>query len=142
MFKHASYKECLSHGFTLDGQGNKMSKSLGNTVDPNQVCDEFGADILRLWVASTEYTADIRVSKDILRQSAEAYRKIRNTFRFLLGNLSDFDDKKNRVKYEDLSEVDKYMECKLNQVTIQKMSTINRATNPYSNIRKYNYFYH
>lgn len=116
MFKHAPYKECLSHGFTLDGQGNKMSKSLGNTVDPNQVCDEFGADILRLWVASTEYTADIRVSKDILRQAAEAYRKIRNTFRFLLGNVSDFDDKKNSIKYDDLSEVDKYMECKLNQV--------------------------
>ena len=116
MFKHAPYKECLSHGFILDGQGNKMSKSLGNTVDPLQVCDEFGADILRLWVASTEYTADIRISKDILKQASEAYRKIRNTFRFLLGNLSDFNDKTDRIEYSKLSEVDRYMECRLSQV--------------------------
>ena len=116
MYKHAPYKECLSHGFILDGQGNKMSKSLGNTVDPNQVCDEFGADILRLWVASCEYTADIRISKDILKQAAEAYRKIRNTFRFLLGNLSDFNEKTDRIAYENLGEVDKYIECRLNQV--------------------------
>ena len=98
----------LSHGFVLDGSGNKMSKSLGNVIDPLNVCKEMGADILRLWVASSEYTSDIRVSKDILRQCSEAYRKIRNTFRFLLGNLSDFNNLSDNVKYEELSEVDLY----------------------------------
>ena len=112
----APYKNIITHGFVLDGNGNKMSKSLGNTVDPNQVCNEMGADILRLWVASCEYTADVRVSKDILKQSAEAYRKIRNTFRFLLGNLSDYNNDTDRVSYDDLDEVSKYMECKLNQL--------------------------
>ena len=109
------YKICISHGFVLDGNGNKMSKSLGNTVDPQEVCKKFGADILRLWVASTEYTADVRISDQILNQNAEAYRKIRNTFRFLLGNLSDYNNDTDRVPYEKLSEVDQYMECSLNQ---------------------------
>ena len=112
----APYKRVITHGFTLDGQGNKMSKSAGNTIDPNQVCKEYGADILRLWVASSEYTADIRVSKDILKQNTEAYRKIRNTFRFLLGNLSDYNNDKDRIEYKDLDEVSKYIECKLNQL--------------------------
>ncbi len=114
--KHAPYKTCLSHGFILDGNGNKMSKSLGNTIDPLDICKEFGADILRLWVASTEYTADVRISKDIIKQNAEAYRKIRNTFRFLLGNLSDFNPDKDKINYEELGEVDQYIECRLNNV--------------------------
>lgn len=111
----APYKICISHGFTLDGNGNKMSKSLGNSVDPQDVCKKYGADILRLWVASIEYTADVRIGDQILNQNAEAYRKIRNTFRFLLGNLSDYNDNIDRVPYEKLSEVDQYMECSLNQ---------------------------
>lgn len=111
----APYKICISHGFTLDGNGNKMSKSLGNSVDPQDVCKKYGADILRLWVASIEYTADVRIGDQILNQNAEAYRKIRNTFRFLLGNLSDYNDEIDRVPYEKLSEVDQYMECSLNQ---------------------------
>lgn len=111
----APYKICISHGFTLDGNGNKMSKSLGNSVDPQDVCKKYGADILRLWVASIEYTADVRIGNQILNQNAEAYRKIRNTFRFLLGNLSDYNDNIDRVPYEKLSEVDQYMECSLNQ---------------------------
>lgn len=111
----APYKTCISHGFVLDGNGNKMSKSLGNTVDPLDVCKKNGADILRLWVASIEYTADVRIGEQILNQNAEAYRKIRNTFRFLLGNLSDYDNEINRVKYEEMSEVDQYMECSLNR---------------------------
>ena len=111
----APYKACISHGFVLDGQGNKMSKSLGNVINPQDVCKKYGADILRLWVASTEYTADVRISDAILNQNAEAYRKIRNTFRFLLGNLSDYNNDVNRVPYEKMSEVDQYMECSLNQ---------------------------
>ena len=110
------YKQVLTHGFVLDGQGNKMSKSLGNTIDPLKVCQEFGADILRLWCASVEYTADVRISIDIIKQNAEAYRKIRNTFRFLLGNLSDYSDEKDHIPYEKLSEVDRYMVCKLNDL--------------------------
>lgn len=92
-----------------------MSKSLGNSVDPQEVCKKYGADILRLWVASVEYTQDVRVSDAILSQCAEAYRKIRNTFRFLLGNLSDFNPDLNRVPYEKMSEVDQYMECSLSK---------------------------
>ncbi len=94
------YRAVVSHGFVLDGNGNKMSKSLGNTVDPNKVMDTSGADILRLWVASVDYQSDVRISDAILKQMADVYRKIRNTFRFLLGNLSDgdfgkFDPSKN-----------------------------------------------
>ncbi|HQC74964.1 MAG TPA: isoleucine--tRNA ligase, partial [Bacilli bacterium] len=110
------YKTVLTHGFVLDGEGRKMSKSLGNTVDPNVLIKEFGADILRLWVASVEYTSDVRISKDIMRQTAETYRKIRNTFRFLLGNLFDYDHQKDAVAYEQLAEVDQYMVCLLNDV--------------------------
>lgn len=108
----APYKTVVSHGFTLDGQGRKMSKSLGNTVDPNDVCNQSGADILRLWVASVEYRADMPLSKDILKQVSESYRKIRNTLRFLLTNTSDFNPK-DSLSYDKLEEVDKYMWIKL-----------------------------
>ena len=109
----APYKTVVSHGFTLDGMGRKMSKSLGNTVDPIKVCNESGADILRLWVASIEYRADMPLSKDILKQVSESYRKIRNTLKFLLTNVSDFDPA-NSLPYEKLELVDKYMLIKLN----------------------------
>lgn len=108
----APYKNVVSHGFTLDGQGRKMSKSLGNTVDPIKVCNESGADILRLWVASVEYRADMPLSKDILKQVSESYRKIRNTLRFLLSNTSDFNPS-DALPYEKLESVDKYMHIKL-----------------------------
>ncbi len=108
----APFKTVVSHGFTLDGQGRKMSKSLGNTVDPVKTCNEYGADILRLWVASIEYRADMPLSKDILKQVSESYRKIRNTLRFLMANTSDFDPKKS-LPYNELSNVDKYMHIKL-----------------------------
>ena len=108
----APYKNVVSHGFTLDGQGRKMSKSLGNTVDPIKVCNESGADILRLWVASVEYRADMPLSKDILKQVSESYRKIRNTLRFLLSNTSDFNPS-DALPYEKLENVDKYMHIKL-----------------------------
>ncbi|WP_096199278.1 isoleucine--tRNA ligase [Bacillus sp. FJAT-45350] len=110
------YKGILSHGFALDGEGRKMSKSIGNVVVPNDVMKQLGADILRLWVASVDYQADVRVSDKILKQVSEVYRKIRNTFRFLLGNLHDFDPKVNAIKKEDLSELDLYMLVKLNDV--------------------------
>ncbi|QKS71506.1 isoleucine--tRNA ligase [Paenalkalicoccus suaedae] len=112
----APYKSVISHGFTLDGEGKKMSKSLGNTIIPNKVMQQLGADILRLWVASVDYQADVRVSDAILKQVAEVYRKIRNTFRFLLGNLEGFDPANHRVSYEDLSGLDQYMLVKLNDL--------------------------
>ncbi|RAS84108.1 isoleucine--tRNA ligase [Priestia endophytica] len=112
----APYKGVLSHGFALDGQGRKMSKSIGNVVVPAKVMKQLGADILRLWVASVDYQADVRVSDEILKQVAEVYRKIRNTFRFLLGNLADFNPSEHRVEMENLREVDRYMMAKLNEL--------------------------
>lgn len=115
----APYKAVLSQGFTLDGEGRKMSKSLGNTIVPETVIKQMGADILRLWVSSVDYESDVRVSMDILAQVSEVYRKIRNTMRFLLANTSDFDPKANCVAYEDLRSVDKYMMIRLNQTIEQ-----------------------
>lgn len=115
----APYKAVLSQGFTLDGEGRKMSKSLGNTIVPETVIKQMGADILRLWVSSVDYEADVRVSMDILAQVSEVYRKIRNTMRFLLANTTDFDPKEHRVAYEDLRSVDKYMMVRLNQTIEQ-----------------------
>ncbi|WP_152656462.1 isoleucine--tRNA ligase [Oceanobacillus sp. CFH 90083] len=112
----APYKNIVSHGFVLDGNGRKMSKSLGNVIVPSKVQKQLGSDILRLWVASVDYQADVRISDDILKQTSESYRKIRNTFRFLLANLADFDPNKDRVKDEDLQEVDRYMLYRLQQV--------------------------
>ncbi|GLY10559.1 isoleucine--tRNA ligase [Pseudobacillus badius] len=112
----APYKGVLSHGFALDGEGRKMSKSLGNVVVPSKVMKQLGADILRLWVASVDFQADVRVSDAILKQVAEVYRKIRNTFRFLLGNLADFQPADHAVAYESLREVDQFMLVKLNEL--------------------------
>jgi len=98
----------LTHGFVVDGEGRKMSKSLGNVVSPQEVIKTHGADVLRLWVASCDYYEDIRISKEILDRTSEAYRKIRNTARFILGNLYDFDPKKDRAVNEDLLEFDKW----------------------------------
>jgi len=112
----APYKGVLSHGFALDGEGRKMSKSIGNVVVPAKVMNQLGADILRLWVASVDYQSDVRVSDPILKQVAEVYRKIRNTFRFLLGNLSDFNPETDAVEYERLREVDQFMLVKLNKL--------------------------
>lgn len=93
----APYKSVVSHGFVLDGQGRKMSKSAGNTVDPNQLINKYGADILRIWVASSDYQADLRISEDIIKQAAETYKNIRNRFKFMLGNLADFNPNKDQV---------------------------------------------
>ncbi|WP_282034499.1 isoleucine--tRNA ligase [Metabacillus indicus] len=113
----APYKGVLSHGFALDGEGRKMSKSLGNVVLPSKVMNQLGGDILRLWVASVDYQADVRVSDNILKQVAEVYRKIRNTFRFLLGNLADFNPETDALAFDELRDVDRYMMVKLNKLT-------------------------
>jgi isoleucyl-tRNA synthetase len=111
------YKAILSHGFTLDGEGKKMSKSLGNTVDPNKVCNSLGADILRLWVSSVDYQADMRISDNILSQITEVYRKIRNTLRFLLSNLTGFDPAVDRVSEDQLDELDRFTLGQLDQMS-------------------------
>lgn len=121
------YKQILSHGMVLDGKGRKMSKSIGNTVDPNKIMNQMGADILRLWVSSSDYQADVRISDDILKQVADVYRKIRNTFRFLLGNTSDFNPTTDAVAYDKLSEADQYMLATYNRLARQ----IDEAYNKY-----------
>jgi len=114
----APYKELVSAGFVMDGNGNKMSKSLGNVISPNDVGKQLGAEIIRLWSASVDYTQDVRISKDILKQVSETYRKIRNTFRFLLGNLfnGSFDNRTDLLSYDELEELDKYMVLKFEKV--------------------------
>jgi isoleucyl-tRNA synthetase len=108
----APYKTLVSHGFVLDGEGKKMSKSMGNVVDPNKIANTLGSDILRLWVASVDYQADVRLSNDLIKQVSESYRKIRNTMKFLLGNLFDFDPEKNTRDFLDLNDIDKYVMVK------------------------------
>ena len=113
VYGKAPYRELVSHGFVLDGKGLKMSKSLGNAVDPLKVVREQGADVLRLWTASVDFTEDVRISDELIKQVKESYRKIRNTYRFMLGNISDFEEK-DRVNYEDMPVYDKYMMVGLN----------------------------
>ena len=114
----APYKELVSAGFVMDGNGNKMSKSLGNVISPNDVGKQLGSEIIRLWSASVDYTQDVRISNDILKQVSETYRKIRNTFRFLLGNLfnGSFDNRTDLLSYDELEELDKYMVLKFEKV--------------------------
>jgi isoleucyl-tRNA synthetase len=109
----APYKTCLTHGFVVDGNGNKMSKSLGNTVTPGDIIQEFGAEILRLWVASADYRDDVRLSKPILTQLAEGYRKVRNTLRYALANLYDFDPAKDAVPHAKLPALEQWVLKKL-----------------------------
>ncbi len=112
----APYRTVLTHGFLVDEDGRKMSKSLGNVTDPLDVIKQMGADILRLWVSSADYKADVAASPGILKQMAEAYRKIRNTARYLLGNLYDFDPEKDKVSYDDMAELDKWALLKLHKL--------------------------
>ena len=114
----APYKELVSAGFVMDDNCNKMSKSLGNVISPNDVGKQLGAEIIRLWSASVDYTQDVRISNDILKQVSETYRKIRNTFRFLLGNLfnGSFDNRTDLLSYDELEELDKYMVLKFEKV--------------------------
>ena len=117
----APYKAVLTHGFVIDEQGRKMSKSLGNVIDPQDMIRQFGADVLRLWVASSDYRSDVAVSKVIMNQLAEAYRKIRNTFRFLLGNLYDFDPGCDAIPHQDLNPLDRWALMRLHQL-IQRVT--------------------
>ena len=112
----APYKEVLTHGFAMDGKGRKMSKSLGNTVDPKDIINKFGAEILRLWVSAEDYTEDVRISDDIIQRLVESYRKIRNTARYLLGNISDFSPETDSVKFEDMLDLDRYVLARWQQV--------------------------
>ncbi len=104
----APYKQLLTHGFVVDQNGRKMSKSLGNVVAPQEIYDEFGADILRLWIASTDYSGELALSKEILKRVTESYRRIRNTLSFLFANLSDFDPMEHAVPQEQMVEIDRY----------------------------------
>ncbi|MDR3241388.1 MAG: isoleucine--tRNA ligase [Lactobacillaceae bacterium] len=113
---HAPYKSILSQGFTLDGNGEKMSKSIGNTIEPNEVVKEMGAEIIRLWVTSVDSSQDVRVSMDLLKQTSETYRKIRNTMRFLLANTADFNPAEDAVAYADLTPVDQYFYALFNEL--------------------------
>ncbi len=115
-FGKAPYKSVLTHGWVVDGEGKKMSKSLGNGIDPQEVVDQYGADVLRLWVASSDYHVDIRISKEILKQLSEAYRKIRNTARYILGCINDFDPDKDMVAIDELMPIDKWAVNKLNEL--------------------------
>lgn len=115
-FGEAPYKAVLTHGWVVDGEGKKMSKSLGNGIDPQEIVDQYGADVLRLWVASSDYHVDIRISKEILKQLSEAYRKIRNTARYILGNISDFDPDSDAVAIDELLPIDKWAINKLNEL--------------------------
>ncbi|WP_049154002.1 isoleucine--tRNA ligase [Ligilactobacillus salivarius] len=114
---HAPYKQILSQGFTLDGKGRKMSKSLGNTIVPSEVIDKMGAEIIRLWVLSVDTSADVRVSMGSFQQIAESYRKFRNTVRFLLANTTDFDPAKDAVAFDEMESIDKYMTVLVNKFT-------------------------
>jgi isoleucyl-tRNA synthetase len=116
----APYKSVLSQGFVLDGEGRKMSKSLGNTIDPNKVMDQLGADIIRLWVLSADTQSDVRVSMEIIQQVSEVYRKIRNTLRFMVQNTEDFDPAENGIAYDDLRSIDQYLMNRLD-ITVENV---------------------
>ncbi len=117
--KKAPYRNVLTHGFFVDGEGKKMSKSLGNVISPEEIMQKYGADILRLWVASSNYQDDIRLSKEILQRLADAYRKIRNTFRYLLGNVYDFNGKTDSPEPKNMPEIDRWMLSRLARVVTE-----------------------
>src|SRR6185503_1112452 len=104
----APYDSLLTHGFTVDGQGRKMSKSLGNVIAPQKINDTLGAEIIRLWVASTDYSGELFISDEILKRVVESYRRLRNTLRFLLANTADFDPKQHAVPVAEMVEIDRY----------------------------------
>ncbi len=129
----APYKTVLTHGFVLDGEGKKMSKSVGNVVVPQEIIKVYGTDVLRLWAASIDYRNDVKIGDTIIKQLVEIFKKTRNTARFLLGNLYDFDPKTDYVKYEDLKEIDKFALHKLNTL-------IENVTDAFEEYEFYRYF--
>jgi len=112
----APYREVLTHGFLVDGDGRKMSKSMGNFIAPEEVIAKFGAEVLRRWVSAEDYRDDIRISQEILQRQSEAYRRIRNTARFILGNLYDFDPKKDAVPVSEMEEIDRFILIKFTRL--------------------------
>ncbi|MFO7815368.1 MAG: isoleucine--tRNA ligase [Halanaerobiales bacterium] len=130
----APFQEIVTNGFTVDKKGNKMSKSQGNVISPHKIVDQYGADILRLWVASSNFKDDVRVSDKILKQNSEVYRRIRNTFRFILGNTVDFYKKEHYVDFEDREEIDQWISIKLKVLT----ERVNQAYRSY----EYHKVYH
>jgi len=116
---HAPYRSVLTHGFVVDGEGKKMSKSAGNVIAPEEVISKLGADVLRLWVAAEDYKDDIKISNEILKRLADAYFRTRNTYRFLLGNLYDFDPEKDRVPYPELEEIDRWALHRLQKLILR-----------------------
>jgi len=116
LYSKPPYQEVLTHGFVMDGQGRKMSKSFGNVVAPQDVMERYGADILRLWAASSDYREDVRISDEIVAQAAESYRKIRNTFRYLLANLYDYDPKRDSVELSSCHEIDQWAMYRLDKL--------------------------
>ena len=116
MNEKAPYKALLTHGFVVDGQGYKMSKSKGNVIAPQKIMDQYGADILRLWVATTDYSGELNISDEILKRVADSYRRIRNTLRFLCANLEDFDYKKNLVKPNEMLSLDRFAIYKVDEL--------------------------
>ena len=129
----APYKSVLTHGFVFGEDGRKMSKSLGNYIRPDDIIEKYGADILRLWAASVDYRNDTKIGDNIIKQLTEIFKKTRNTARFLLGNIYDFDPAKDYVKYEDLKPIDKFALHKLNKV-------ITEITESFENYEFYKYF--
>ena len=123
----APYRSCLTHGFVVDGLGRKMSKSQGNFVTQEELLPKYGADVLRLWVASEDYSEDIRLSEEILNRLSDAYRRIRNTFRFLLGTLADFDPERDRVGYDQMDEIDRWALLRLGEL----IARVRRAYDEY-----------
>ncbi len=113
---YAPYKAVLTHGFTMDGEGRKMSKSVGNVVAPQDIINKYGADVMRLWISSVEYQSDVRLSDKIIKSMSDVYRKIRNTFRYLLGNLADFNPATDAVPYAEMDELDRWALLRLEQV--------------------------
>ena len=124
--KQAPFKTVLTHGFVVDSQGRKMSKSLGNVIAPQNIIKRQGAEILRLWAAYADYSEDIKISEDIIKQLTDMYRKVRNTIRFILGNISDFNSEKDRIDFSDLAEIDKFMCYKLAQFSDETTGNYDR----------------
>jgi isoleucyl-tRNA synthetase len=132
------FKSVLTHGFVVDGLGRKMSKSLGNVISPLDIIKDYGADILRLWVASSDYNEDIRISQEILTRLAEAYRKIRNTTRFILSNLYDFNPDIDKVDYENLRKIDKWILFGLERLLLEP---VNKAYDKFEFYKAYQAIY-
>ncbi len=124
--QHAPYKSVLTHGFVVDAEGKKMSKSLGNVIAPKKVIDRYGAEILRLWVSASDYRDDIRISEEILKQLSDAYRRIRNTCRFMLGNLNDFTPSADAVAAGDMPEIDRYILHRLQELVGRTLKAYER----------------